>query len=307
MKRFLLKISFYGLGCILLLGILGVFADGNTDDNYMHFAVDKPVNIILGDSRGSQALQPGILEDKLQEKFDNFSLNVVQSPYGPVYLNALKRKLNPDTKDGLFIITVDPWNLSADKNFNGRPEDFPEKENSPLGNMYFYNMSPNYEYLIKHYSRSWFKIFTEREKKGRSNTYLHKDGWLEVNVNMDKDSVRKRELSKIAFYRDQMAGTQKLSSFRIKALEDIIMFLKDKGTVYLVRIPASEKIMAVENSYSPGFSEKIRSISKQYNVHFFDFSSKAKDYRYTDGNHMYKTSGKIFTGQIADSILSKHH
>ncbi|WP_228451818.1 hypothetical protein [Chryseobacterium sp. SN22] len=114
---------------------------------------------------------------------------------------------------------------------------------------------------------------------------------------MAKDSVRKRELSKIAFYRDQMARTQKLSSFRIKALEDIIRFLKDKGTVYLVRIPASEKIMAVENSYSPEFSEKIRSISKQYNVHFFDFSLKAKDYRYTDGNHMYKTSGKIFTGR----------
>lgn len=307
MKRFLLKISFYGLGCSLLLAVLGAFADGNTDDNYMHFAVDKPMNIILGDSRGSQAVQPGVLEGKLHQKFDNFSLNVVQSPYGPVYLDALKRKLNPDTKNGLFIITVDPWNLSSDKKIKDRPEELPEKENSPLGNMYFYNMSPNYEYLVKNYSRSWFKIFTEREQKGRSSTYLHKDGWMEVNVNMAEDSVRKRELSKIAFYRDNMARTQKLSPLRIKALEDMIRFLKDKGAVYLVRIPASEKIMAIENAYSPEFSEKIRSVSKQYDVHFFDFSSKAKEYNYTDGNHMYKTSGKIFTVQIADSILSKRH
>ncbi|WP_288462162.1 hypothetical protein [uncultured Chryseobacterium sp.] len=45
-------------------------------------------------------------------------------------------------------------------------------------------------------------------------------------------------------------------------------------------------------------------ISKKYNTAFFDFSSKAKDYIYTDGNHMYKESGKVFTLQIADSILS---
>ncbi|WP_228451819.1 hypothetical protein [Chryseobacterium sp. SN22] len=98
MKTFLLKISLYGFGCIFVLAVLGAFADGNTDDSYMHFAVDKPINIILGDSRGSQAVQPGVLEEKLQQKFDNFSLNVVQSPYGSVYLDALKRKLNPDTK-----------------------------------------------------------------------------------------------------------------------------------------------------------------------------------------------------------------
>ncbi|SIS88711.1 hypothetical protein SAMN05421785_103430 [Chryseobacterium gambrini] len=307
MKKFLFKLSFYLVGCAVVLAVLGSFADGNTDDNYMHFAVEKPENIILGDSRGSQAVQPDILEGKLHKKFDNFAINVVQSPYGKVYLEALKRKIKPNTKNGVFILTVDPWNLSVNKSFD-ESKDFPEKENSPLGNMYSYDMSPNYEYLLKNYPRSWFKIFSEREESGRSNTFLHKNGWLEVNVSMEKDSVQKRAEAKLKFYKEDLAKTQKISAKRIQALEDMITFLKDKGSVYLVRIPASGEIMNVENRYSPDFSQRIENISKRYHVVYFDFSSKAEDYIYTDANHMYEESGKVFTSQIADSILinSKH-
>jgi hypothetical protein len=301
MKKFLLKLSFYLAAGMLVFAVLGSFADGNTDDNYMHFAVEKPHNIILGDSRGSQAVLPSILKDKLHQNFDNFSLNVVQSPYGPIYLKALKRKINPDTKNGVFILTVDPWNLSLDKNVKS-PKDFPE-EHSPLKNMYTYDFSPNYEYLLRNYGRSWFKIFTEREAKGRSNTYLHKDGWLEVNVNMQKDSVAKRETEKVDVFYANLVKTQSLSPKRLNSLEDIIKFLKPKGTVYLVRIPGSERLMKLENSYLPDFNEKMKAISKKYDIKFFDFSSKAKDYIYTDGNHMYKESGKVFTAQVADSIL----
>jgi hypothetical protein len=300
MKKFLFKIAFYILGAALLFALLGSYADGNTDDNYMHFAVEKPENIILGDSRGSQAVQPKFLEKKLHKKFDNFALNVVQSPYGPVYLKALKRKINPDTKNGIFILTVDPWNLSLN-NYVKKPKDFPE-EHSPLKNMYFYDQSPNYEYLLKNYGRSWFKIYSERAAAGRSNTYLHKDGWMEVTVTMQKDSLAKRDIEKLNFYKD-LAKTQSLSQTRLNSLEDIIKFLKDKGTVYLVRIPASKDITALEKSYAPDFDEKMQQISTKYKVPFFDFSPKFNEYIYTDGNHMYKESGKVFTAQIADSIL----
>jgi len=302
MKKFLFKISLYIIGVLLIFGVLGSFADGNTDDNYMHFAVKKPQNIVLGDSRGAQAVLPELLNQKLGKEFDNFSLNVVQSPYGGIYYKALQRKLDPETKNGLFIVTVDPWNVSLDKNIK-KESDFPE-EHSPLKNMHFYDLSPNYEYLLKNYSRSWFKLYTEREAAGKSSTYLHKDGWMEVSVNMEKDSVAKREIEKVNFYRD-LAKKQHISPTRIKALQDIIAFLKSKGTVCLVRIPASEKIMEIEKTYSPEFSETMKQISLKHGIHFFDFSSKGNEYQYTDGNHMYKESGKVFTAQIADSILAK--
>jgi hypothetical protein len=42
MKKFLIKIVPYFVAVLIVLAILGSYADGNTDDNYMHFAVKKP-------------------------------------------------------------------------------------------------------------------------------------------------------------------------------------------------------------------------------------------------------------------------
>lgn len=301
MKKFLIKISFYIVGVITVLLFLGTYADGNTDDNYRHFTGPKPSNIILGDSRGSQALVPDVLDGKFKDrKFDNFSLNLTESPYGKVYFEAVKKKLNPDTKNGIFILTVDPWNVSIGNNVKSE-KDYSENV-SALADVHFYDMSPNYEYLLKHYTRSWFNIFREREAVVRSNTYLHKNGWMEVTVDVHPDTLKVREASKIRQYED-FVKTQKVSQDRLNAFEDIIKYLKNKGTVYIVRIPGFKGIMDIENRYSPDFSERIQAIANKNNVKFFDFSSRYNKYIYTDGNHMYKESSKVFTGQIADSIL----
>ena len=302
MRKFLIKIVPYGVAVVIVFAVLGSFADGNTDDNYMHFAVKKPQNIILGDSRGSQGVVPEILKNKLSREFDNFSLNIVQSPYGQVYFTALKRKLDPETKDGIFILTVNPWNLSLDKNVRENKE-FPEYH-SPLNDVYTYDRAPNYEYLLKHYTRSWFKIYTEREAAaGKSNSFLHQDGWMEINVDMHQDSVQARTRQKVIFY-EKIAKQVELSQERLRAFDEIINYLRTKGTVYLVRIPASENIMAIEHRKFPRFSTLLQDIARKQNVKFFDFSGNAEDFRYTDGNHIYKESGKLFTSRIADSIRS---
>lgn len=299
MKKFLIKIAFYFVAVLIVLAVLGSYADGNTDDNYMHFTAEKPQNIILGDSRGSQGIVPSVLKDKLSAKFDNFSLNIAHSPYGKVYLKALKRKLDPDTRNGIFILTVSPWNLSLNKSIKNE-KDFPE-EHSPLNDMHFYNWSPNYEYLLKHYSRSWFKLYTERAEAGKSNTFLHQDGWLEVTVSMNKDSVAARTVRKVEGYKIVAKETD-LSHERLKAFNEIISYLRTRGKVYIVRIPASKDLMEIENEKYPQFSKLLQDIARKQNIHFFDFSKSYEDYDYTDGNHMYKESGKKLTSQIADSI-----
>lgn len=301
MKKFLIKISFYIVGIVAVLLFLGTYADGNTDDNYRHYIGPSPSNMILGDSRGGQALVPDVLDEKFKGKtFNNFALNIGDSPYGQVYLEALKKKINPDTKDGIFILTVDPWCLSLDKSLENSKED-PDK-NSPLADMNFFNMTPNYEYLLKHYSRSWFNIYKEREEVGKSVTYLHKNGWMEVSVDVHPDSVSARAVKKIESYTDLMKN-QKVSPFRMKGFVDMIQYLKNKGSVYIVRIPAFGGMMKLEDQYAPDFSEKIQNIANENGIKFFDLSKKPDDYIYTDGNHMYKESGKKFTAQIADSIL----
>lgn len=300
MKKFLIKIVPYFIEVIIVLAILGSYADGNTDDNYMHFAVKKPQNIILGDSRGSQGVVPDVLKNRFSKDFDNFSLNIVESPYGSVYFKAIKRKLDPETKNGVFILTVSPWNLSASKGAKSE-KDFPEVK-SPLNDMYSYDRSPNYEYLLKHYTRSWFKIYTERAEVERSNTFLHEDGWLEVNINMHKDSVAVRTKKKEMFYKD-LAKTVAISHERLNALNEIINYLRTKGKVYLVRIPTSKGLTELENQNYPHFSRLIKDIAHKQNVKFFDFSKNYNNYDYTDGNHMYKDSSKKLTAQVADSIV----
>ncbi|CEJ68298.1 hypothetical protein BN1195_00580 [Chryseobacterium oranimense G311] len=301
MKKFLFKISFYIIGIIAVLLFLGTYADGNTDDNYLHFTGPKPSDMIMGDSRGSQAVIPNILDDKLKgRKFNNFSLNITESPYGQIYFEGIKKKLNPDTKDGIFILTVDPWNLSVDKNVK-ETKDLSEN-NSALADMHFYDVKPNYEYLLKHYHETWFNIYRDREALARSSTYLHQNGWMEVNVNVEPDTLKKRQDRKVADY-TEFVKSQKISRYRLDAFEDIIDYLKTKGTVYIVRIPGFKGIMEIENKYSPDFSKRIESIAHKKGVRFFDFSQQSDQYIFTDGNHMYKESGKVFTARIADSIL----
>ncbi|MBB6371653.1 hypothetical protein [Chryseobacterium shigense] len=301
MKKFLFKISFYIIGIIAVLLFLGTYADGNTDDNYLHFTGPKPSDMIMGDSRGSQAVIPDILDHKLKgRKFNNFSLNLTESPYGPVYFEAIKKKLNPDTKNGIFILTVDPWCLSTGRDVK-EAKDFTEST-SALADMNFYDVAPNYEYLLKHHPESWFHIYRDREAVGRSNTYLHKNGWMEVTVNVEPDTLRKREARKVNDYLD-FVKYQKISQVRLDAFDDIIQYLKTKGTVYIVRIPGFKGIMEIENRYSPDFSKRLGSIAQKNGVKFFDFSPYHDKYVFIDGNHMYRESGKVFTAQLADSIL----
>lgn len=300
MKKFLIKIVPYCVAVLIVLVILGSYADGNTDDNYMHFAVKKPQNMILGDSRGSQGVVPGVLKSKLSANFDNFSLNIVESPYGQIYFKALKRKLDTETKNGIFILTVSPWNLSLDKGVK-KEKDFPE-EHSPLNDMYFYDRSPNYEYLLKHYTRSWFKIYTERAEAGKSNTFLHDDGWLEVNINMHADSVAVRTNRKEQFYKE-LANSVELSPERLRAINEMINYLRTKGRVYLVRLPTSKSLTAIESKKYPYFNKLLKDIAKKQNVTFFDFSGNYAEYDYTDGNHLYKESSRKITARIGDSIM----
>lgn len=209
MKKFIKKILIWLIPLVVLHLWLGSFADGNTDDNYRHFT-QKSSNIIMGDSRGSQAVVPDILNKNFPTKdFDNFSLNITYSPYGDIYLKALQRKIEPRVLNGIFILTVDPWNLSQDKKFNGFSE-----EKSPLNNMLFYNIYPNYEYLLKNFNRSWFHIYRDRETLQRSNTYLHQNGWLEVNVSMEPEELKKERKQRWFFTVNLHQG----SSYRRKDL-----------------------------------------------------------------------------------------
>lgn len=106
MKKFLLKILVWLVPVIALHLFLGSFAGGNTDTFYRRFTSPKQSNLILGNSRAAQGIQPTYLKSLNGENFYNFSFTIFDSPYGETYLKAVQEKIKPDTKSGNFIITV---------------------------------------------------------------------------------------------------------------------------------------------------------------------------------------------------------
>jgi hypothetical protein len=97
LKAFLIKTTVYifvvGLTFIITLS----FADGKVDQFYLRFTSPAMDNLIIGTSRSAQGILPSTINEELNRKFFNFSFTIAHSPYGPVYLNSIKKKLNPNT------------------------------------------------------------------------------------------------------------------------------------------------------------------------------------------------------------------
>ena len=179
---------------------LAVFfcADGHTDAFYLRFASPRQSSLILGTSRAAQGINPSAMNSILQNNnIYNFSFSVAHSPYGPVYLESIKRKIKMNAKNGIFILTVDPWSISCEY---GNPEDsltFRER-GLALGKIKIVDMCPNIPYLIISYNQPYINLLLYKKDNAE---LLHENGWLEINVPMDSISVAKRTRIKIEHYK----------------------------------------------------------------------------------------------------------
>ena len=100
---------------ILVYAFLVFTINGYTDDvNYFKFSSPKSSSMILGTSRALQGLVPQAI-DSVTGRNDllNFAFTLGNSPYGKVYLDAIKKKIDRSKKNGIFILAVDPWAISS--------------------------------------------------------------------------------------------------------------------------------------------------------------------------------------------------
>lgn len=149
------------------------FADGYTDPFYLRFTSEKQENLILGTSRSAQGILPSVLEKEIDKSFFNFSFTILHSPYGDVYLDAIKHKLKKKSNDQVFILAVDPWSISSSSSDPNDNREFREKD-LILDNMHLFNYSPNFEYLLKNLDGNYTNIFNS--PKGDNKMFLHKNG-----------------------------------------------------------------------------------------------------------------------------------
>lgn len=282
MMRFLLKL----LAFFLLLSVAMYFvllqADGNTDDHYLKFTTPAQKNLIIGTSKAAQGMRPDALKEILGEDFYNYAFTIYHSPYGPTYLRSIQKKVHAPNGDGKYIVTVDPWSISTSSKTPNNPIKFWEKKIT-LENMRFVNLKPNPFYFLKNYNYNLLRVLESREDQ----TFLHDDGWLEVDVNMDSTEYINRFKYKIKEYNKNLIKYN-YSSLRVEYLQETIEWLEERGDVYLVRLPVQPEVYAIGNEQVPAFDSIMNALEPLTKGYIDMNRDTSVIYQTTDGNHLYK-------------------
>lgn len=301
MKRFLQQLLIFSILPIAVFIITSIiYADGFIDPFYLRFTTPKQENLIIGTSRAAQGIVPSVLKSNLNKDFYNYSFTISHSPFGEAYYNSIIKKLNKKTKDGVFIISIDPFSITSHYDKDGKESFVNEKM---IKKQMTVSMNPNIEFIIKNGLSPWRAIFTHHRTVKNDITFLHKDGWMEVKYPWTEEKYKANLEVKIRDYRkDQMK--RKLSSHRVYYLKKTIEFLQKHGKVYLVRIPTAKEMYDLENDLLPNFNYRIQEIADQYKVPYIDCSKDFSIYQTTDGNHLFHPSAKKFTQALCDSIAA---
>lgn len=303
MKKFVSQVFLFS--ALLIMSMLVVFfmANGRSDPYYLRFTSGSQSSLIIGTSRAAQGLQPSVFNQIIYKNtahhFYNYSFSLIDSPFGPAYYKSIQKKLDPATSDGIFVIAVDPWSISSTTENPDDTVNFTENKTF-VGTTDFVNLNPNLPYLIQSYSEAYINII--RKWKIVTAHYLHKDGWLELNVPNNSIAFAKSTATKLAFYRKIYLPEYKFSGVRLEYLNKTINLFQKHGKVYLVRLPVNQSMFEIEDELMPDFDDKIKNMASSLNIQYFNFRQLPNDYLYVDGNHLYKTSGKEVSAIIAEWI-----
>ena len=299
MKKFIAKIILtITLPIVAVLAFLTLFF-GNTDPFYLRFTSPKQQNLILGTSRAAQGLKPEIFRNMLGKEFFNYSFTNAHTPFGPVYLESIKRK-HLQRNGSTFIIAIEPWSLCS---WTDDPNDYENfRENklcvSTTSNV---NLNPNFEYLYHNFRDHYQNIILSP----RSKMVLHKDGWLEIrNINMDSTVVANRIREKVETYMTIHLPDSKFSSLRLNYLFKTIDYLKASGEVYLVRLPIHKDMMKIDELLIPDFNNVLKTAICKSDG-YLDMTYLNDSLIYTDGNHLDSKSGSQVSTILASWIAAQ--
>lgn len=305
MKKFFIRSILFTLLCIT--GFMSVFmlADGGTNSSYIKFTTPKQHSLIVGNSRSLWGLKPHVMNEYLslenEKGIYNFSFNLSESPYGPDYASLIQRKIKPGVDDGLYIVTVDPWSISS---YGEDPNDinnFREKDHF-INNMPIVNMKPNLFYLLFNFDGTYKDIITRRLNP--TGTYVHDNGWMEVNMERSTIPPKERIEEHAKFYREVFATEKSFSHVRLNSLSQLTKHLQRHGTVFLVRLPVHQAMFEVEDMYMPDFDEKMDSIATKYGVAYINFKNFENKYEFFDSGHLTVNGAYQLSKDLAELIKS---
>jgi len=237
--------------------------------------------------------------------FLNFAFEKSQSPYGKVYLEAIKKKIPKNTTRGIFILGVSPASFTATVRFTTAEEINKNDEKTLVGKISELNKDPNYEYIRKGFAGSLYKgLFPYNSQV---TTVFHDNGWEEFKLSTKNYQVTDEDIAK---WTSQTMGGYKrvlkeqpevVSEIRIESFKELISFLKQHGQVFVVRMPVDSLVLGMEIQWWKEFNTQMTLISAANDVPYFDFSD-ATQYRTYDGSHLSSAYAKEFSVRLAEDI-----
>lgn len=295
MKKFLIESTLFSVVIIATVYFVFLQANGKSDPFYSRTATPKQSSLIVGTSKAAQGLMPEVISPYLKKDIYNFSFTVAHSPFGPAYLSAIEKKLKSETKDGIFIITVDPWSISSDGKDPNNEMDFGETK-SFIGKTPSFSSKPNIPYLLNSFDDNYIKILMNF-----SLMEVHNDGWLEVFPPMDSTVVKKRIAENIVAQKLKSTN-YRFSETRFQFLKKTVEFLKTHGRVYLVRLPMDYRIAEIEAEIVPDFEAKIQEFASAEFVPYLNLTNSNTKFTFTDGIHLYKSSAEQVSAEVGKWI-----
>lgn len=311
MKKSILRLAIFSILPLLVIVYAIYFLEKNTDDYYKRFTSPQQNSLILGSSRAA-VIDPAIMDGIIHEKFPNavlynYSFTWAHSPYGPKYLESIEKKIKPDTKDGVFVITVEPTALMIDKNKPDDPEFYIEKDKS-VAKTSMVAINPNIEYLFESYEPS---LTNELNKKIKPAGDLIGESTILDNGKYDIKIIKKVSPEKQAmFNRSNMAKFQermnglKVSHNRIIYLEETINFLKKHGKVIVIRMPINKEPYSIENNAFPDFDARMNNVAAKTKISYINYNNSQNKYQWLDEVHLDNNSEALFSTVLAKDILS---
>tara|TARA_B100001250_G_C19773316_1_gene778292 strand:+ start:316 stop:1215 length:900 start_codon:yes stop_codon:yes gene_type:complete len=297
MKRYLIEIILILSFPFIIFLILINYGDWSSDSFYYKVSSLKQKSMIIGSSRALQGLNPDILNEKLNRSdIFNFAFTNLHSPYGQQYLSFIKNKIDQSSNNNIYFLCVNPWIISSKTKNPNDVERFRELKSNLLVEDYSNGFNGKFKYYYDHYNQALYELIYNFRKI----TVLNKNGYLKLNLKKDSGRLER----KIQHYIYNMLPNYNFSTIRYGYIEKTINFLKDYGTVYLIRLPIHEKMYQIENRLLKNFDDLIITLSKKYKIKYINLTSFNDEYNYTDGNHLEYQSAKKVSELIALEIKS---
>ncbi|REC64155.1 hypothetical protein DRF65_00830 [Chryseobacterium pennae] len=311
MKKSLLKLILFSILPLLVLGYAIYFLSKHSDDFYRRFTSPQQNSFVLGSSRAA-LMDPVIMDRILHSKYPNtaiynYSFTWAHSPYGPKYLESIEKKIKPETKDGVFIVTVEPTALMVDKKKPDSPEFYIENDKS-VAKTSRVAINPNIEYLFESYDAS---ITNELNKK-----IIPPKNIVGVSTILDNGRYDLKIIKKVAPEKQQKSNEKnmrklqeridglKVSENRILYLEKTIDFLKQHGKVMIIRMPVNKVPYSIEEKAFPDFDSRMQTVASKTNVSYINYNGLDSTYKWLDEVHLDEKSVEDFSGVVARDVLS---